>query len=103
MAQPTFSENITSILIKYNLTENNLVEPERITRYHSFGKEGYLYCKCNLDKLIGTGHTVILVEAREYDLIERINYFYDNDDMKPGFRVFDDIIEYTIFKFDTKE
>ncbi|CAG8793728.1 5771_t:CDS:1, partial [Cetraspora pellucida] len=102
MAQPTFSENITSVLIKYELTENNLIEPKRITRYHPFDKDGYPYCKCNLDELIGTGHTVILVEAGEYDLIERINYFYDNDDKEPGFRVFGDIIGYTSIKFDTR-
>ncbi|CAG8757242.1 9777_t:CDS:1, partial [Cetraspora pellucida] len=102
MTQPTFSKNITSVLIKYDLTENNLVESERITRYHLFNKNEYPYCKCNLNKTIGTGYTVILVEDEEYYLIESINYFYDNDDMKPGFRVFSDIIKYTTFKFDTK-
>ncbi|CAG8715414.1 13338_t:CDS:2, partial [Cetraspora pellucida] len=90
------------MILLYELTENNLIEPERITRYQPFDKDGYPYCKCNLDELIGTGHTVILVEAGEYDLIEKINYFYDNDDKEPGFKVFGDIIGYTTFKFDTR-
>jgi hypothetical protein len=100
MSLPTLAENVIAVMTQYNIREEDLIKSERITQHFPCNINGHRYSKANLDKEVKTGHTIILVEADNKDLVEKINYFYEHDDPKPGFKVFGDIFGYTNFKFD---
>lgn len=98
MAQASVRENIIDILIQHDITDKDVIEPERITGMYPCSCGDYKYIECNLDENKGTGHTIILVEDEDGDSAKKLEYFYRHDNQEPGLKIFGDVIGYTTFR-----
>ncbi|CAG8742236.1 6709_t:CDS:1 [Cetraspora pellucida] len=102
MDKGNLADNLINILVQYNLTENDFIKSDRITKdtinkNKDYDKTKYFYFECDLDVNIKSGHTVILVGDENEDLNEKLEYFKEQDKNTAGFPCFGEIYGYTDF------
>ena len=102
MDKGNLADNLINILLQYNLTENDFIKSNWITKDtinkdKDYDKTKYFYFECDLDINVKSGHTVILVGDENGDLNEKLEYFKEQDKNTAGFRWFSEIYGYTDF------